>query len=181
MPTFTAVTMVPLEGSIWKVLMAPMVVVVRSTPTTAMAMIAPVESCLSAMVCSSTYQAEVLSLNKHYCPCELHKYTTKNPKKPQHKPLKPTNQQKTKNRTQPPHQPKQHPTTKKQQNTTKNQLHHQTKPTQTRKIACGNHQFSTRFYVEKHCFSASFTHQKTLKQTASHLHRLFQSVSPLDR
>jgi hypothetical protein len=53
-PTFTAVTMVPLEGSIWYVLIAPRVVTVRSIPATAMAIIAPIDSCLSAMVCSST-------------------------------------------------------------------------------------------------------------------------------
>jgi hypothetical protein len=74
-PTFTP-AIVPFRGTLCDALSAAKVVTVNSTPIIEIATIAPVPSLFIAIVIPRYTKSCVLSVNKHYCPCEQRNYTS---------------------------------------------------------------------------------------------------------
>jgi hypothetical protein len=69
---------VPVDESVWDVVRTPADKTVRNSPVTAIAITAPMDIVRVGMLFSPYLKSEVSSINKPYCPPELHNYTTVN-------------------------------------------------------------------------------------------------------
>jgi len=72
---FTA-AIIPLDVTVWVEERTPADITVRNSPVTAMAINTPIDT-VRVVIFFPFVEGDILSINKPYCPRELHDYTTK--------------------------------------------------------------------------------------------------------